>query len=117
MTLALWDPWYSRSRGSSLFETPKTDDYISETDSAFSIEVEMPGMKTEDVVIETKNGLLFIKAEHKNERRERRFKRTYRLPETVNDEAIEATLADGILTVTLPKREAPSSRKIAIRAN
>ena len=45
------------------------------------------------------------------------FTRSFSLPETVDDEAIEANLADGVLTVRLPKKEAPTARKIAVSSN
>lgn len=103
---------------SELFENSSpTRDEVTSSELAFTLEVEMPGMRTEDVSIETKKGILAIKAERKGARRTRRVARTYRLPDGVNDEAIEATLAEGILTVVMPKREGQGSRKISVRTN
>jgi HSP20 family protein len=44
------------------------------------------------------------------------FRRSFTLPDTVNAEAIDAKLADGVLRVTLPKRDAPGARRIAVNA-
>lgn len=42
------------------------------------------------------------------------FTRSFTLPETVDEEGIEAKLDGGVLTVRLPKREAPSARRIEV---
>lgn len=98
---------------------------VSETTEAFKIEVAAPGFdKTnfsvtseKDVLTiaatkeanNTENGTLRRKEFNYNE-----FKRTFRLPENVNVEAIEAAYVNGILTVTLPKVVAPAAKKVEI---
>jgi HSP20 family protein len=98
---------------------------VSETTEAFKIEVAAPGFdKTnfnvtseKDVLTiaatkeanNTENGTLRRKEFNYNE-----FKRTFRLPENVNTEAIEAAYVNGILTVTLPKVVAPAAKKVEI---
>lgn len=90
---------------------------IKETETAFNVELVAPGLKKEDFNIEVDKGLLTISSEAKAEnvqedgkytRREyihTSFKRAFTLPETVNEEGINANYADGILTLTLPKKE------------
>lgn len=109
--------WDSRTFSAFFEGSSPHGDEVTSSDLAFTLEVEMPGMRTEDVSIETKKGILTIRAERKGAKRTRKVARTYRLPDGVNDEAIEATLAEGILTVVLPKREGQDSRKISVRAN
>lgn len=92
---------------------------VKETQVGFSIELLVPGFKKEDFKIEIDNDLLIVSSEvtkdleekietDKYTRREfsfSSFKRSFSLPETVNKEAINATYVDGILYLTLPKRE------------
>ncbi|MGJ8739132.1 Hsp20/alpha crystallin family protein [Zobellia laminariae] len=90
---------------------------IKETADAFMVDVAVPGLKKSDFHIEIDNQVLSIstetseKSEHKEENYTRRefgyssFKRTFTLPESVNDEKINASYNDGILNILLPKKE------------
>ena len=91
---------------------------IRENDNSYEVELMAPGMKKEDFNIELDNELLTISAEIKSEnntqeegkftRREfsySSFKRTFTLPETVKEEDINALYQDGILKISLPKKE------------
>lgn len=91
---------------------------IKENEQAFELELVAPGQKKEDFNIEIENDLLTISTEAKTEkieqeegkftRREFRissFKRAFTLPETVKADEINAAYKDGILTLTLPKKE------------
>lgn len=91
---------------------------VRETDAAFNLELIAPGLTKEDFSIEVNNGLLTISSEIKAEntaheegkftRREftqSSFKRSFTLPETVNEDAINAAYTNGILQLTLPKKE------------
>jgi HSP20 family protein len=93
--------------------TPRMDIY--ETDDKVVAEVELPGMKPENINVEVKDNVLRIeaKAEEKKEekgkgyyRKEmgaRYFKRAVSLPTEVIEEKAEAEYSDGILKVTIPK--------------
>ncbi|MBN2350306.1 MAG: Hsp20/alpha crystallin family protein [Bacteroidales bacterium] len=93
---------------------------ISETDNEYSIEVAAPGMKRDNFKIKLENNLLSISSEQKEEKSEKAdkgkysrrefsyqsFQRTFNLPENeIDGDKIKAAYADGILTLTLPKRE------------
>jgi len=91
---------------------------VFETERGFSVDLIAPGLKKDDFTIEVNNGLLTISSEISTEntaqeegkftRREftvNAFKRTFTLPETVNEEAISAAYTDGILRLSLPKKE------------
>lgn len=90
---------------------------IRETDTTYEVELSAPGKQKEDFNIEVDNGLLTISSEHKSEntveegkftRREfshSSFKRSFSLPETINEDDINAAYDCGILKITLPKRE------------
>jgi len=91
---------------------------VKETDNNYSIEVAVPGMNREDFNIELDNNILVISSEKKDTqetsegeftRKEfsyQSFSRAFTLPEkVVNSDKIEAKYADGILYITVPKRE------------
>lgn len=53
--------------------------------------------------------------QHRQERQFGRFSRSFRLPETVDEEAIEASAKDGVLTLVIAKRAQPQPRKIEVK--
>lgn len=97
---------------------------MHETDTAYVIEAELPGIKREDIDVEINERELRITGEYKEREREgvlrRGTRRTGRfeyrvlLPTDVKAEGVEATLADGLLTVTIPKAQAAKPRHIEI---
>ena len=92
------------------------------------VEAELPGFKKEDVDITLENQQLTIAAERREEtgekakkgehllreRRYTRFLRSFTLPPTVDEQTVNAELADGVLTITLNKREETKPRKISV---
>ena len=107
--------------------TPAVD--IRETNEAFVVEAELPGMSKGDVDVTFEDSVLTIsgertfedegdEGEEKNYRRiERRygsFSRSFTLPREVNGDAVKAAFKDGLLTVTVPKKEQVKPRTIKI---
>jgi HSP20 family protein len=90
---------------------------IKESADAFTVEMAIPGLKKSDFHIDIENQSLCISTEIKQEneqseenytRREfgySSFKRTFSLPESVDDDKIDAKYSDGILSILLPKKE------------
>lgn len=90
---------------------------IVEGETEFKLELAIPGQKKEDFKVEVDNDVLTISMESRDEnedtrgeytRREFRyasFKRAFTLPESVNQDRIEADYKDGILKFVLPKKE------------
>ena len=97
---------------------------IKETADAFMVEVAVPGLKKSDFKLDLDNQVLTISTEskeeneHKEENYTRRefgysaFKRTFTLPDSVNDEKINANYTDGILSVLLPKKEEAKQKPV-----
>lgn len=134
--LATWDPFRDMARAHDEFArlwaqgrteatyTPAVN--IHEDDKAYAVSVELPGLTKEAVDIEIDAGVLTLKGEkkfeseknekgfHLVERRYGKFTRRFSLPDTVDTEGVQASMQDGILTVTLPKVEAPKPKKIAV---
>jgi HSP20 family protein len=100
---------------------------IRETDSAYVLNVDIPGVAAEAVEITSDKGVLTIRgtraaeAEEPNryrrvERAYGKFARRFTLPESANADAIAAKTAHGVLTITIPKRAAVQPRRIEIAA-
>lgn len=103
---------------------------VTETDKAYEITAELPGMEEKNIDVKVVNGVLTIKGEKKDEREENKkdyyvserrygsFERHFRLPDGVDADKIEANFKKGVLTVTLPKKaEAQKpAKKIDIKA-
>jgi HSP20 family protein len=105
---------------------------IAETNDSFNIEVAAPGMKRDDFKVELDNNVLTISSEVENKKEEKdkegnytrkefsyqSFQRSFALPENkVEGEKIAARYADGILHITVPKKEEAKvkpARKISI---
>ncbi|MDX1606995.1 MAG: Hsp20/alpha crystallin family protein [Candidatus Competibacterales bacterium] len=95
---------------------------MSETEQAYEIKAELPGIEPKDIELTLKDDLLTLKGEKRAEREEKRknyylqersrgaFHRVLRLPDDVEPERITTHYADGVLTVTLPKSEQARSR-------
>jgi len=119
----LMGPW---AEGNSLAASwlPPVD--VFEGKEALKIIAELPGVKPEDVKISLENRTLTLKGEkkqvaeettekvHRYERAYGSFERTFTLPGTVNPEQIQATYADGLLTIVLPKAEQAKPREIPV---
>ena len=98
---------------------------IYETDKALIVEAALPGIKEDEIEIEEHQGILTIRAEHKEahkeegetwlvqERSVRMFERSFPLPVEVKADKAEATLENGILRIVFPKVEA--EKRIAHR--
>jgi HSP20 family protein len=107
--------------------SPKVD--IAETDSEILLEVDLPGVKPEDFKLSIENFKLTVSGErkfeeerktenwHRVERSYGSFTRSFSLPNTVHVDEVKADFKDGVLRVTLPKREEVKARQIEIQVN
>ena len=101
---------------------------ISENDKDFVVELAAPGMNKDDFKLNLERNVLTISSEKKSEEQEedkhftrkefsyQSFQRSFTLPETVDQKKIDAGYTDGVLTITLHKREEmiPKSKVIRI---
>ena len=102
---------------------------ITETKTEFILELSAPGLKKDDFQIEIDNNILTISSEKKEESKEEEenymrkefsyssFRRSFHLPETIQEDKINAKYDNGLLKVSIPKSEdhdAPSRKKIKI---
>ncbi len=129
------DDWFNlfdwTSQNFSPTQTTLPSVNIKETDDNFIVEVAAPGMRKEDFHVELHDNMLTIKSERQEEHEEKKedrytrrefsyqsFQRTFNLNNRVVDDAnINAKYENGILVLTLPKKEeakAKPARKIEI---
>jgi len=104
--------------------TPSAD--ISETDTAYLIKAEIPGVKKEDVKVTIQDGMLTIQGERKLEKEEKdkkfhriersygSFMRSFRLPEDADESGVKAEFKDGMLNVTLTKSAKAKPKSINV---
>ena len=146
MTVIRWDPFRNmaalQDRINRLFEDafPKTADEeedlsvcawrpavdIFETDEGVAIQVDLPGVRKDEVSVEVKNNLLTIQglrqveptvSEEKYYRRERTcgtFQRSFTLRHPITPESIKASFKNGVLTIHVPKPEEEKPKKISV---
>jgi HSP20 family molecular chaperone IbpA len=104
--------------------TPTVD--IFETPAALTLVADLPGVKPENLDIDLEDSILTLSgevaaAEGKDEQdilreyRTGKYLREFTLSEMIDQQRIEARLKDGVLTLTLPKVEAATPRKITVK--
>jgi HSP20 family protein len=116
--------WAPAGTGNGGAWLPMAD--IEETEDAWIVEAELPGVSRKDIKVELRDSELVISGEIKEKERKgvirRRARRTgqfeYRvtLPGQPDEENIEANLHDGVLTVRVPKTEKGKPRQIEVKA-
>lgn len=113
--------WPGRGRGF----LPALD--VSDNEQQYTLSVELPGVRKEDVHIELQEGMLTVRGEKKSEREEKKeqsryversygsFTRSLRIPPDADADRLAASFKDGVLTITIPKSEEAKPRTIAIK--
>jgi HSP20 family protein len=102
---------------------------ITESDKAYEITADLPGISEKDIEVKLAAGGLVIKGRKQEEKEEKRkdyylherrfgsFGRTFRVPDGVDVDKVEASFKNGVLTVTLPKtaQAQKAEKKIAVK--
>ena len=146
MNMVKWDPFREledvSSRLNRIFERPlirsesgkemlAVADWapsvdISETDAAYLIKGEIPGVKKEDVKVTIQDGMLTIQGERKHEKEEKgkkfhrvecsygNFMRSFQMPDDADENNVKAEFKDGMLNVTLAKSAKATDKAKAI---
>lgn len=116
-------PWENQESGIS---SPRMN--VVENDQAFVVEADMPGVAKEDIKLSVDNRRVSIEGEVKRESSQKdgqnvlhserlisRFSRSFTLPAEVDENRADARLENGVLILTLPKKEATLPKKIAVQ--
>lgn len=97
--------------------TPRVD--IIEVNNQYMVKADLPGVKKEDIILSCDNGHLIIKTELnqeikeeyegkilRQERQQGQYMRNLYLGDNIDQNTIDATFSDGVLTLTVPKKQA-----------
>lgn len=99
---------------------------IQETENELILKADVPEVEMKDIDVRMENGTLTIRGERKFEEKKKEggwhrveraygsFERAFSVPETVNPEAVKADYKNGVLTVTMPKKEVAKPRQIKV---
>lgn len=114
-------PGRRRLTGDRLF-SPQVD--IEDREQEFVIKADLPGMKKDDINLTLEDGVLTLQAEHteeskeeekgkviRRERRTGRYVRSFTVGRDVNEKDIDARFEDGVLMLTIPKKQTPAAEK------
>ena len=111
--------------------TPYAHDWLPvvdfrESEEVFTLEAEVPGLEKSNIQIEVQDNVITLKGERKNEHKEKengfyrmersygRFERSFEVPGGFDGGKVEAKLENGVLRVTLPKREEAKPKHITV---
>ncbi len=100
---------------------------VSEADNAYTVHAEIPGVGKDDIHISLDGGVVTLSAEIKQQDEQRKdarvlrseryygsVSRSFQLPQEVDAGAAKARYDNGVLTLTLPKKMQPASKRLAI---
>ncbi len=125
----LFDDFFSGFPGTAQateLETFRPTVELSEGEHEYRVNVELPGLKPEEVEVSVDEGMLKIRGEKKREEHKMRqgveysertygsFTRSIQLPRTVDASKINAQFENGVLAITIPKTEAAKPRRIPL---
>lgn len=125
----LFEEFFRPATGASarlggMLRSPDAD--VVEAQNEIRVLVELPGMRAEDIQLDLENNVLTISGEkheerneetdtwHLSERRYGKFSRSFVLPRDVEQDRIQASFAEGVLTVSIPKSERARRRRIEV---
>ncbi|MFI5322354.1 MAG: Hsp20/alpha crystallin family protein [Thermodesulfobacteriota bacterium] len=138
MRVQVWEPFrsfrpfykdFDNANTSAINGTwhPSVDVY--EKENGYVLKAELPGVNKEDIKLDITNKTLTLKGEKKFEEKNEKenyvriersygsFTRTFALPDKVETENIKATYKEGVLEITLPKKEEAKPKEIKVEVN
>jgi HSP20 family protein len=118
----LWPEW-QRDMGEEW--SPAMNFY--EKDNQYVLTAELPGMNKDDINVTVDQGVVTVTGKRESAKEEEKanyylkessygsFSRSFRLPGEVEEDKVDATFKDGVLTLTMPHKEEAAARKITIK--
>lgn len=119
------DFWSNDSYGGAMEWVPAVD--IVETDREITIKAELPGVEPKDVAITLENNVLTLKGHRESEKEVQKenyyrmeratgaFARSFAIPVSIDGDRVTADFKNGLLVITLPKRESDRGRNIEVK--
>lgn len=129
--LSLFDDFFSDTwmTPSGKASTPRVN--LTETDSAYQLQAELPGWSEEDFTVTLDNGVLTLEGTVSQEKEEENdnssyhyreistssFRRSFNVGNGIEAEKVNATFDNGILTIEMPKKDVDKPKQIPIGTN
>ena len=123
---SLFSDWLSARPTSTLVSNARIE--VSEKDGSYEVRAELPGATKDDISVEVEGVRVSISAKTNSqsekkegekvlysERTHESYARSFELPQAVDSDAAVAKFENGVLMLTLPKRNAPKTRKLAVQ--
>ena len=100
---------------------------VKETEDAYTVDADLPGLKREDIDLRIEDNVVTLKGErsaesseekngyHVYERRSGKFERAFKIPNGFDAGNVKAAYENGVLRVTLPKREETKPKQIEVK--
>jgi HSP20 family protein len=122
-----FSPARTRGEGDQTLPAWVPDVDLMESKEGYTLRAELPGVAKEDVKVTLAEEVLTVSGEkkfekevknenfHRSERAYGKFSRSFRLPNPIDAEKIQAEYRDGVLTLTVPKAENAKPREIEIK--
>lgn len=141
MSLVRWDPFgelnslhdqmnslFNQAFGSSSQQLMPVTDVYSQDDKSMVVEAHLPNFDEKEVNVDVQDGALVISAEHQEQEEQKgrkylvresstSFYRRVALPKQADQDGIKAHFSKGVLKVTVPFKELPKPKKVAIESN
>ena len=137
--LAQWDPFADIARVHDRFFGPAANDRggyqwkpsvdVFEDEAGVHVNVDVPGVKADDIKIEVEKNVLTVRGERKLEHEDKKegyhrveryfgtFSRSFALGDEVSTEDVNAKYENGVLRISLQKRAAAKRREIAVKSS
>jgi HSP20 family protein len=123
---SLFSDWLSARPSSSLVTSARIE--VTESNGGYEVRAELPGANKEDIAIEIEGARVSLSAKTNShtekkegdkvlysERTSESYARSFELPQAVDSNAAVAKFENGLLTLNLPKKDAPQTRRVAIQ--
>jgi len=123
---SLFSDWLSARPTSTLVSNARIE--VSEKDDSYEVRAELPGATKDDISVEVEGVRVSISAKTNSqsekkegekvlysERTHESYARSFELPQAVDSDAAVAKFENGVLTLTLPKKDVPKTRKLAVQ--
>ena len=123
-----WNEWFDSGLTTRTMKVPAVN--ITEQKNQYLVSLAAPGLKKEDLKINVDGNMLTINSEKEESKEEKEktftrkeynyssFSRCFTLPEEINQEKIEAKYEDGVLKISLPRKDGmnkPAAKQIAVK--
>lgn len=107
------DNWFDSFKENEKANMPRAA--VAEKDGIYTLEVDLPGVKKENIEVGLENDTLTVKASRKTATAEMQYERSFKLSKELDAEAAEVSFENGVLSVKLGKKASAAAHKLIIK--